>query len=112
VAVLPQGFLQLLGLSGGYLLSYPFAAFVAGWLAERRFDRRYLGSVAAMAAGLAVIFVGGVLWLAWLAQPVAVGLDAALRTGLYPFLPGDLFKILIGATVLPVVWKFIGTERE
>ena len=28
------------------LLSYPVAAFVAGWLAERGFDRRYLTSVA------------------------------------------------------------------
>ena len=37
---------RLLGPTGGYLMSYPFAAFVAGWLAERGFDRRYLTSVA------------------------------------------------------------------
>src|SRR6478735_7960690 len=42
--VLPQGLARLLGPTGGYLMSYPFAAFVAGYLAERGFDRRYLTS--------------------------------------------------------------------
>src|SRR4029077_14994245 len=37
--VLPQGAARLLGPTGGYLLSYPAAAFVTGWLAERGFDR-------------------------------------------------------------------------
>src|SRR6476620_12725095 len=40
--VLPQGFARLLGPTGGFLMSYPFAAFAAGYLAERGFDRRYL----------------------------------------------------------------------
>src|SRR4051794_26497190 len=39
--LLPQGAARLLGPSGGYLMSYPLAAFVAGCLAERGFDRRY-----------------------------------------------------------------------
>src|SRR5687768_10215847 len=51
-AVLPQGPLRLLGPTGGYLMSYPFAAYVTGSLAERGFDRRYLTSVLAMFAGL------------------------------------------------------------
>src|SRR5205809_6866283 len=59
-SVLPQGFARLLGPTGGYLMSYPFAAFVAGALAERGFDRRYLTSVVAMGAGLAVIFACGI----------------------------------------------------
>ena len=62
--VLPQGAARLLGPTGGYLMAYPFAAFVAGWLAERGFDRRYLTAVLAMGAGLLVVFAGGVLWLA------------------------------------------------
>src|SRR5918993_1046061 len=40
-AVLPQGVFRLIGPTGGYLMSYPFAAFLTGALAERRFDRRY-----------------------------------------------------------------------
>jgi biotin transport system substrate-specific component len=107
-AVLPQGMGRLLGPTGGYLLSYPVAAFVAGWLAERSFDRRYLTSLVAMACGLAIIFTFGVAWLAWFAQPTAVGLPEALRTGLYPFIPADVIKIVLASVVLPTVWKLRG----
>src|SRR5262245_65827547 len=47
-ATLPPGALRLLGPTGGYLMAYPIAAFVAGYLAERGFDRRYLTSVLAV----------------------------------------------------------------
>jgi len=106
--VLPQGFARLLGPTGGYLLSYPFAAFAAGWLAERSFDRRYLTSLLAMAAGLSIVFACGVVWLAWFAQPVPAGFSAALRTGLIPFLAADAIKVALAATVLPAVWRVIG----
>jgi len=106
--VLPQGLGRLLGPTGGYLLSYPFAAFVAGWLGERSFDRRYLTSLAAMAVGLTVVFTCGVAWLAWFAQPAAVGLSAALRTGLVPFLLADAIKVALAATVLPAAWRAVG----
>jgi biotin transport system substrate-specific component len=109
--VLPQGVLRLLGPTGGYLMSYPFAAFVAGWLAERGFDRRYVTSVIAMACGLAVIFACGVTWLALFARPAAVGFAAALRTGLYPFLPADVVKLFVAAGVMPSVWRLVG-RRE
>src|SRR5918996_1464703 len=72
-SVLPQGPLRLIGPTGGYLMAYPFAAFVTGWLAERGFDRRYITSVIAMAAGLILIFAGGVTWLALFARPAAAG---------------------------------------
>ena len=104
-AVLPPGIGRLLGPTGGYLISYPFAAFVAGWLAERRFDRRYLTSVMAMTAGLSVVFLFGVAWLAWFARPAHAGFSGALAAGLYPFLPADIVKILLAATVMPAIWK-------
>jgi len=103
--VLPQGIARLLGPTGGYLMSYPFAAFAAGYLAERGFDRRYLTSVLAMAAGLLVVFTCGVSWLAY-GVPHA-GLSAAVATGLIPFLPADIVKIFLAATVLPAAWRFL-----
>jgi biotin transport system substrate-specific component len=105
--VLPIGPLRLLGPTGGYLMSYPFAAFLTGFLAERGFDRRYLTSVLAMGAGLTLVFAFGVSWLAWFARP-AVGLDAALQGGLYAFLPVDIYKILVASAILPAVWKITG----
>ena len=106
--VLPQGVLRLLGPTGGYLMSYPFAAFVAGALAERGFDRRYITSVLAMTAGLAVIFACGVIWLGWFARPTNAGLGVALRTGLYPFILVDILKLLIAAAIMPAVWRIVG----
>jgi biotin transport system substrate-specific component len=106
--ILPQGFGRLLGPTGGYLMSYPLAAFVTGYLAQRGLDRRYLTAVAAMVAGLVIIFTGGVLWLAFGAH---AGLAGAVRTGLVPFIPADIVKVLLAATILPAAWKFLGTGR-
>ena len=99
---LPQGFARLLGPTGGFLMAYPLAAFVTGLLAERGHDRRYLTSILAMAAGLSVIFAGGVLWLA-----NGVGLSAALAAGLYPFVLVDVIKIVAAGLVLPSAWQFL-----
>jgi biotin transport system substrate-specific component len=100
---LPQGAARLLGPTGGYLMAYPFGAFVAGWLAERGFDRRYPTAVVAMACGLLVVFAGGVLWLAFFARP-AVGFSGALRVGFTPFIVADLLKLMIAAGVMPSLW--------
>ena len=110
-AALPQGPLRLLGPTGGYLMSYPFAAFATGWLAERGFDRRYLTSVAAMATGLCVIFACGVAWLAWFAQPAPVGPSSALAAGLYPFIIVDVIKICLASAIMPGVWALVGAKK-
>ena len=106
---LAHGAARLLGPTGGYLMSYPLAAFVAGALAERGFDRRYLTAVLAMACGLAVIFAGGVFWLAAFVQ--ARGLSAALASGFYPFLVADFVKLLLAAGVMPSLW-WLARSRE
>jgi len=110
--VLPQGFLRLLGPTGGFLMAYPIAAFVAGWLAERGFDRRYLTSVIAMAAGLTIIFASGIAWFAFFASPSPVGLSRALQLALYPFIGVDVLKVLLAATVLPSVWTLTDRLRR
>jgi biotin transporter BioY len=84
---------------------------MTGWLAERGFDRRYVTSVIAMACGLAVVFACGVTWLALFARPAGAGFSAALRTGLYPFLPADILKVFAAAAVMPGVWRLVGPPR-
>lgn len=107
---LPQGPARLFGPTGGYLLAYPLAAYVTGWLAARGFDRRYLTSMLAMTAGLATIFAGGVLWLAYFAPGTAgqpVGLRAALAAGFYPFVVVDFVKVAVASAVLPSAWRLM-----
>jgi len=109
--VLPQGAARLLGPTGGYLMAYPFAAFAAGWLAARGFDRRYLSAVAAMICGLAVVFAGGILWLTIASQP-SIGLSGALATGFVPFIIPDLLKLLVAAAVMPGLWRITGSASR
>ena len=110
-ATLPPGALRLLGPTGGYLMAYPIAAFVAGYLAERGFDRRYVTSVLAMLGGLVIIFAAGVAWLALFARTATgtpVGLSVALATGLYPFIVPDLIKLAAAASLVPALWHLVG----
>jgi len=102
-ATLPPGPLRLLGPTAGYLMAYPFAALLVGYLAERGFDRRYLTSVAAMLAGLVVVYACGALWLS-----VSLGPQGALAAGVYPFIAADVVKIAAAAGVLPGLWKLLG----
>lgn len=108
---LPQGAARLLGPTGGYLMSYPFAAFIAGALARRGLDRRYLTSFLAMLAGLTIVFACGVLWLAAFAPGAENrSLQTALAVGFYPFVLADLIKLAVAATVMPAAWKLLGTD--
>jgi biotin transport system substrate-specific component len=90
----------LLGPSGGYLMAFPLAAALTGALAERSWDRRFVTTFAAMLAGSAVIFAGG---LAWLARFVPAG--QLLGAGLVPFVPGDILKASLAAAALPGAWR-------
>ena len=87
------GAARLLGPTGGYLLSYPVAAAVVGWLASSSKPLRLLF---ASAAGMVVIHLGGAAQLAILTGNAG----AATRYGLVPFLTGDLLKVGIAALLI------------
>jgi biotin transport system substrate-specific component len=113
-ATLPPGLFRLLGPTGGYLMAYPFAAYVVGYLAERGYARRYVTSVAAMLVGLALIYTSGTLWLAYFARVASgsatIGLSAALSAGVYPFIAADIAKLIAAAGITPGLWRLIGTR--
>jgi biotin transport system substrate-specific component len=90
------GPLWLFGPTAGYLISYPFAAWVAGFVSERGWGSSVTRSVAGMLTALAVIYAGGWSWLA-----AQVGPQAAYATGVAPFLVADIIKVAIGAALLP-----------
>jgi biotin transport system substrate-specific component len=107
-ASLPPGALRLMGPTGGYLLAYPLAAFVTGWLSERGWDRRYLSSLGALLLGLAVIYAGGVLWLT---AAYTSSASAAVTAGLAPFAVLDILKLTAAAMVLPRAWRIMTPRR-
>ena len=101
------GLVRLLGPTGGYLVGFVAAVFVTGWLAERQWDRRFRSNFLAMLVGNIVIYVFGLPWLACF-----VGADKALALGLYPFIPGDLVKLVIATMALPSGWRLLLREER
>jgi biotin transport system substrate-specific component len=81
----------LLGPTGGYLLGFMPAAWIAGRLAGGRLSSRLAGLVLADAA----IFAFGLVWLG-----LYVPAGKLLWAGLAPFLPGEALKLLLAAMVL------------
>lgn len=100
------GLAHILGPTGGYLLSYPLAAGLVGWLAVRGWDRKPLTMLAAMFLGSAVIYTFGASQLAHF-----VGASKAVSSGVLPFLPGDVLKAILAAGLLPAGWKLLGQKR-
>jgi biotin transporter BioY len=103
IFALGGGFLILLGPTGGYLVGFIAAAYVTGSLAQRGWDRRIETTILAMALGNITLYSFGLLWLCCL-----MGLNRTVLTiGLYPFLMGDMLKIVLAALLLPSGWKLL-----
>jgi biotin transport system substrate-specific component len=90
------GPMWLVGATAGYLYSYPFAAWVAGFVSERGWGSSIVRSVSGMLLALAVIYAGGWSWLAALTDA-----RSAFFAGVAPFVAADIVKVAIGAALLP-----------
>jgi biotin transport system substrate-specific component len=90
----PGGIAQLLGATGGFLLAYPFVAWIAGYMMEhgrKTFARAAAGAV----VGEIVLFTSGLAWLAFLTHSIA----QAFRWGLYWFLFAEIIKVMMAAAI-------------
>ena len=99
---------SVLSPSFGFLLGFVPAAFVAGWFAERSWDRTPLLAMAGFVAASAVPFLFGVPYLAMILDAVMgveLGLGGVLAAGLWPFIPGGLVKAAMAAVLIPAAWR-------
>jgi biotin transport system substrate-specific component len=80
------GFMKLFGPTGGYLLAFPFAAFIAGYLLEKK---------------------GGLLWtlVSFLIADAMIILSGALYLSV--FFGGNLEAALFGGAVIFSVWDLL-----
>ena len=102
--------LSLAGPTGGYLWGFVVSSWLVGALARRGWDRNVSTAAAAMLLGEVAIYAVGLPWLhqalpALVGGPVSV--QDTLRAGLYPFLVGDVIKLMIAAGALPAVWRLL-----
>lgn len=102
----------VLGPTGGYLLSYPLAAALAGLAANAvRNATRARATVSGLlfgTLGLAVIYALGAGWLA-VAADLPVGV--AVVQGVAPFVVFDLIKVLIATLVAVAAAPAIAPSR-
>jgi biotin transport system substrate-specific component len=101
--------LTLVTASGGYLWGFLLAATLCGWLANRGWDRSVRSSLGVMLLGNVVIYAVGIPWLA---ASVDVPVAEAFELGLYPFVIGDLLKLLLAAGLLPAAWAAVRRRRD
>lgn len=89
-----SGIAQLLGPTGGYLMMYPFVAFLAGWITERG-TKSFARTAVAGTLAEVVLFAGGIGWLAVWTHSWSL----ALRFGLYWFVFAEVIKVMFAAAI-------------
>lgn len=102
-----SGIPYMLGPTGGFLMGFVVAAFVVGLLTEQGWDRRFWTAAAAMLVGNIVLYLFGLLWLTRF-----VPANQVLAVGLYPFIPGDLIKLVLAAVALPSGWALLRSRKK
>ncbi len=109
-----SGWSVIAGPTGGYIIGFIFAAALAGWLAQREWDRKPVRAFLAFLAGSVVPFAFGLPWLA-----VALGsyglpndVNSVLQAGLYPFILGGVVKAALGAGIISLAWFAVRKSDE
>jgi len=96
--------------SFGFVIGFIVSAFVAGWFAQRAWDRRPVLAFVGFAAASAVPFLFGIPYMA-LVLNVGMGLDYSLwgllEVGLLPFIVGGLIKAALAAAIIPAAWALV-----
>lgn len=90
-----MGLAHLLGPTGGYLIGYVVAAFFVAYALERLEKKSPAKVFLVMLGGNALIFAFGLPYLA-----LFVGAENAPRLGLYPFIGGDILKVMLATQLL------------
>lgn len=104
-----HGWSILAGPTGGYIVGFILAAALTGWLAERRWDRKFLGGMVSYLAGSAIVFV---VALPWLGATLGLTLQQTLEVGLYPFIIGGIVKAVIAAGLIRAGWFAVGRRQS
>lgn len=103
------GLARVLGPTGGYLIGFSVATWLVGWFADRGFGKKFVSSVAIMILGEMAIYL---LALPWLKTVMRVSWSRTLEFGLWPFLLGDIYKVILAALLLPLSWRLVQRLRR
>ncbi len=96
------GIAYMLGSTGGYLTGFVVMAAIAGWAADRGFDRSPIKLFGAFLVAEVIMMAMGFAWLSGL-----IGADKAWQFGVAPFIVPDLIKVALAAASVPAVWSLV-----
>mgnify|MGYP006265877249 FL=1 len=104
-----SGWAKFVGPTGGYLVGMFLATIALSFLASKKWDKKFHTAIASMIIGQVLIFTPGLLWLQH-----ATGKDWnwTLNAGLTPFIFGEVLKIAIAASALPILWQVVDKRRS
>jgi biotin transport system substrate-specific component len=100
------GIAQLFGPTGGFLMVYPFVAFVAGYIFERCTKSFLRAAIAGLLAEI-LLFAGGLTWLYVFTHSLA----KAAYLGLYWFLAAEVIKVMLAAGIA-TRWRSTAARSE
>jgi biotin transport system substrate-specific component len=94
----PGGLAQLLGPTGGFLMSYPLVAAIAGGVTKAIPARipRFAAAALGCAIAVVVLFACGASWLMHIAH---LSVHQTWIAAIAPFLPGEAIKIVAAAGI-------------
>lgn len=99
------GIAQILGPTGGFLMAYPFVAFLAGYIFERG-SKTFLRAVSAGLLAEILLFAGGLTGLYVFTHSLA----KAAYLGLYWFLAAEVMKVMFAAAIA-TRWQRVSAKR-
>ena len=102
-----HGLDRIVGATGGYLIGMLVATLILGQLARFRLDQNFLTALPSMLIGTVITFAFG---LVWLQQFTGQSWSWTISAGLTPFLIGEVLKIAIAGTSLPVIWRVVNRK--
>lgn len=106
-SMMRAGISVLAGPSGGFILGFAPMAFVVGLVSEK-LGHTFKSMLVATLAGTAVCYVMGIGWFMFL---TGTGMWSAMVMCMFPFLPGDLAKIIL-ASFLVAKYRKTLIERD
>lgn len=101
------GVRYIFGPTGGYLLGFIVAAYLAGFFMEMGYRKSYLKMFSALLISNFSIYIFGLSYLSGF-----VGRNLVLQMGLYPFIISDMVKVILLSLAVPLISKVVKLEED
>ncbi|NQW16935.1 MAG: biotin transporter BioY [Chloroflexi bacterium] len=97
------------GVTGGYLIGFILATVLVGYLSQHGWNRSR--SLWPMLLATLLLYAPALIWLSvfefsWPAE------GELFSAAMYPFLPGDLVKLMLASVVVGAAWRYIDHRSD